>query len=105
MSDDDFLSGEVLFEAETPLGFSVRTTLSYWELITSIKHPAMRGRLEDVRQTLLIPDEIRVSKSDEQVYMFYQEDGTKRWVCAVAKRLDTIYRTSAIKEGKVLWRR
>jgi hypothetical protein len=111
MGNDGLLSGEFLFEAATPLGFTVRTTASYWELITTVKHPIMCDKLEDVRQTLLDPDEVRVSKSDDQVYLFYREDSTKRWVCAVARRLDTIgflitaYRTSAIKEGKVLWQK
>ena len=111
MSNDSLLSGDFLFEAETPLGFTVRTTASYWKLITTIKHPVMKDKLEAVRQTLLDPDEVRQSKSDEQVYLFYREEGTKRWVCAVTKRLDTIgflitaYRTSAIKEGTVLWQK
>jgi hypothetical protein len=111
MSNEELLSGEILFEAETPLGFRVRTTASYWELITTVKHPIMRDRLEDVRQTLVNPDEIHLSKSDTQVYLFYREDGAKRWVCAVTKRVDetgfliTAYRTSAIKEGEVLWQK
>ena len=111
MNNDGLLSGDVLFEAETPLGFTVRTTARYWELITTVKHPVMQGKLEAVRQTLLNPDEVRQSKSDEHVYLFYREDGTKRWVCAITKRLDTIgflvtaYRTSAIKEGTVLWQK
>jgi hypothetical protein len=111
MSDDELLSGEILFEIETPLGFCIRTTTSYWELITTVKHPAMRDRLEDVCQTLANPDEIRLSKGDAQVYLFYREDGTKRWVCAIIKRLSetgfliTAYRTSAIKEGEMLWQK
>lgn len=28
---------EILFEVETPLGFRIRTTVSYWELITTVK--------------------------------------------------------------------
>jgi hypothetical protein len=45
------------------------------------------------------------------VYLFYREDGVRRWVCAVTKQVDekgfliTAYRTSAIKEGAVLWQR
>lgn len=111
MSDDALLSGEILFEVETPLGFSVRTTARYWELITTVKHPIMRDRLEAVRQTLRYPDEIHLSKGDAQVYLFYRADGQKRWVCAVTKRLDdtgflvTADRTSAIKEGDVLWQK
>jgi len=40
---------ELLFEVLTPLGFRVRVTRSYWELIITIKHPAMAGRENDVR--------------------------------------------------------
>jgi len=100
---------DILFDIETPLGFRIRTTHSHWELITTIKHPVLRGRLQDVQSTLQSPDEIRLSRSDSQVYLFYRSDGTKRWVCAVAKRLNgegfliTAYRTSNIKEGDPLW--
>ncbi len=103
-SDDD-----ILFSVETPLGFSVRTTVSYWMVITTIKHPVMSGREADVQATLRSPDEIRLSQTDEQIYLFYRSDGTKRWVCAVTKRLDgegflvTAYRTSGIKEGTPIW--
>ncbi len=102
---------EILFEVETPLGFRVRTTVSYWELITTVKHPIMQNREADVRETLTYPDEVRLSKSDLQVYLFYRTDGDNRWVCAIAKRLNgegfliTAYRTGGIKEGTVLWRK
>lgn len=39
---------ELLFEIETPLGFSVRATEAYWQRIVTIKHPVMRGRAEAV---------------------------------------------------------
>lgn len=57
----------ILFAVETPLGFRVHTTVSYWELITAVKHPAMRGRAEDVKTALSQPDQVRISKSDETV--------------------------------------
>ncbi|MBX3052969.1 MAG: hypothetical protein KF753_15915 [Caldilineaceae bacterium] len=100
---------DTLFDVDTPLGFQVRTTQSHWELITTLKHPALRGRLADVQMTLQAPDEIRLSRSDSQVYLFYRSDGAKRWVCAVTKRLNgegfliTAYRTGNIKEGDHLW--
>ena len=102
---------QILFVVDTPIGFQVQTTLSYWNLITTIKHPIMKGRLEDVKQTLINPDVINLSKSDSQVYLFYKTDGNKRWVCAVTKRLNgngfliTAYRTSAIKEGRKIWQK
>jgi hypothetical protein len=32
---------ELLFEAVTPLGFTVRVTRERWNLITTIKHPVL----------------------------------------------------------------
>jgi hypothetical protein len=99
----------ILFEVETPLGFRVRTTADYWELITTVKHPIMRGQEAYVQVTLSDPDEIRQSKSDPQVYLFCRAEEGSRWVCAVTKRLNgeefliTAYRTSAIKEGIGTW--
>jgi hypothetical protein len=108
----ELLLGEILFEVETPLGFSVRTTASYWTLISTVKHPVMRDKLKQVCQALIAPNEIRVSKHDSQVYLFYREEGEKRWVCAVTKQTEdtdafliTAYRTSAIKGGKILWQK
>lgn len=107
MSDDD----EVLFEVETPLGFRVRTTVGYWRQIATVKHPVMAERLEAVRLALLSPDEVRQSRSDREVLLFYRGDGDRRWVCSVTRRLNgdgfliTAYRTGAMKEGMVVWQR
>ena len=104
-----FSNDDIIFEVTTPLGFTVRTTADYWHTITTIKHPAIRGREEAVKATLRDPDEVRLSKSDPQVYLFYRSDGVKRWVCAVTRRLNgdgflvTAYRTSNIKEGNQIW--
>ena len=97
------------FEVITPLGFSVRVTRAYWELIVSIKHPVMSGHETDVKETLANPNEIRVSRSDPAVYLFYKLQRTERWICAVVKRLDgngfliTTYLTDSIKEGEQIW--
>ena len=100
---------DLLFQALTPLGFYVRVSRSYWELIVTIKHPVMAGRESDVKETLEHPDEIRQSQSDPAVYLFYSSERKGRWVCAVAKRLDgegfliTTYPTDAVKEGMRVW--
>jgi hypothetical protein len=100
---------DLLFEVTTPLGFRVRVTHAYWNLIVTIKHPVMAGREEDVKRTLEQPDEIRQSKSDKDVYLFYKAERQKRWICAVSRRtgeegfLITIYPTDAIKEGVQVW--
>jgi hypothetical protein len=102
---------DLLFDIETPLGFRVRVTLAYWEIITTIKHPVMEGREEEVRNTLKDPDEIHVSKRDPNVYLFYKTERVGRWVCAVTKRLNgegfliTAYPTDAVKEGERIWPR
>ena len=99
----------LLFEAATPLGFTVSVNARYWDMIVTIKHPAMKGRAQDVEETLRRPDEIRRSRSDANVYLFYRAERPGRWICAVAKRLDggaflvTTYPTDALKEGERIW--
>ena len=69
----------------------------------------MKGRESDVESALKSPDEVRQSKTDSSVLLFYKAEGLKRWVCAVAKRSDaegfliTAYPTDAIKEGNKIW--
>ncbi|HEX9389354.1 MAG TPA: hypothetical protein VF918_23715 [Anaerolineales bacterium] len=78
-------------------------------MIVTIKHPVIAGREEDVKKTLEQPDEIRQSKSDQNVYLFYKAEREKRWICAVSRQTDeegfliTAYPTDAIKEGVSVW--
>jgi hypothetical protein len=108
---NDAATSDLLFEVLTPLGFRVRVARAYWELIISIKHPVMAGQEADVQETLRNPDEIRLSRRDPEVYLFYKTERPRRWVCAVAKRsngdgfLITAYPTDAIKEGERIWPR
>ena len=103
------MSEDLLFQVSTPLKFQVRVTHQYWQLIISVKHPVMAGREEEVKETLHHPDEVRVSRSDPNVYLFYRLERVKRWVCAVTRRLNgdgfliTTYPTEAIKEGTKVW--
>ena len=55
-------------------------------MVTTAKHPVMAGREDLVRTALEAPDEIRQSRIDQQVLLFYKAEATKRWTCAVAKR-------------------
>ncbi len=102
-------TADLLFEVRTPLGFSVRVTRTRWELIATTKHPVMAGRESSVRLALESPDEVRQSRIDAEVLLFYKAEGTRRWVCAVAKEardqafLVTAYPTDAIKEGIRVW--
>ena len=71
----------------------------------------MAGREAYVQEVLTNSDEIRMSKRDSSVYLFYKLEYDKRWVCAVTKRLNgdgfliTTYPTDAIKEGERIWPR
>lgn len=95
----------------TPLGFRVRVSRSYWELIITVKHPVMAGRESDVKEVLEKPNEIRLSRGDKNVYLFYSLESKGRWVCVVTKRLNgegfliTTYLTDAVKEGVRVWPR
>src|SRR5215468_8371994 len=100
---------EVLFEARTPVGFLVRVSRARWDLITTVKHPVMAGRESTVKATLENPDEVRQSRIDPEVLLFYKAEAARRWVCAVTKPADadaflvTAYPTDAIKEGVRIW--
>lgn len=103
---------DVCFEVQTPLGFIVRVTVTYWQFIVSVKHPVMAGREADVQDTLRDPCEIRRSRSDPSVYLFYGLECRGRRVCAVVRQIDeevgfliTTYPTDAVKEGTRIWSR
>jgi len=104
-------NNDILFEVLTPMGFRVRVTVEYWQVIVTIKHPVMAGHEKHVQEVLQNPDEIRLSKRDPNVYLFYKSERTVRWVCAVTRRLEgegfliTAYPTDAIKEGERIWPR
>src|SRR5215216_5160191 len=103
MDDEAFL-----FNVMTPLGFRVHCSETYWLHKIVADHPVMRERLEAVKRTLMSPDEVRLSRTDEEVYLFYTDDG-KRLVCAVARSLEnegfliTAYPADKMKEGKIVW--
>ena len=97
------------FRVLTPLGFEVAVTRERWLLITSVKHPVMAGRESEVRSTLAEPEQVRVSRRDPDVLLFYRAERPGRWTCAVVRRsggealLVTAYPTDAVKEGEQTW--
>ncbi|MBI4327293.1 MAG: hypothetical protein HY674_18825 [Chloroflexi bacterium] len=99
----------MLFDVATPLGFTVRTSLEYWQKIVT-KHPDLGECLELIKSALAVPDEIRRSSRDGGILLFYRATD-KRWAVAVARRLNgdgfliTAYQTDAIKEGETIWHR
>jgi hypothetical protein len=69
----------------------------------------MRGKDNIVKQTLSDPEEIRESKTDPLVYLFYKN--FDRRYCVVVKIengsgfLITAYPVDAIKEGTMVWKK
>jgi len=46
----------------------------------------MKGQEKLVQETLSQPDEIRRSRSDPNVYLFYKLQRPKRWLCAIIRK-------------------
>jgi hypothetical protein len=104
------VEADYVIEVTTPLGFTVRCTRPYWEFIVTHKHPVLQGRDAEIARVLADPDEIRRSRKDPSVLLFYR-GSAPRWLCAVARREDgfglliTAYPTDAIKAGERIWTR
>lgn len=99
-----------LFQARSPLGKTIRVTEGYWQKIVSIKHPSMAGREQQVKAAIEFPEQVRVSRSDPKVFLYYRKEG-EFFVVVVAKHLNgegfiiTAYLTDKIKEGTPVWPR
>ena len=97
---------DVYFEVETPLGVKIRTTKSYWKKIVTIKHPIIAKYESKVKESLAKPSEIRKSKQDQSVHLYYRYMGSV-YVCTVCDHIDnkngyiiTAYLTKRIREGE-----
>ncbi len=102
--------GKIYFRVRSVLGVDVRITEEYWEFLITVKHPPMRGREEDVKTVLQGAEEVRVSKVDSKVYLYYKKFD-KRFLCVVVRHLNgegfiiSAYPTDAMKEGTVKWKK
>lgn len=99
---------DVYFEVETPLGVKIRTTKDYWKKIITIKHPIIAKYEKQVKESLRKPTEIRRSKQDPSVYLYYKNLGNV-YVCTVCDHVDskngyiiTAYLTKRIREGEIV---
>lgn len=69
----------------------------------------MRDRLSIVKEVLHNPDEIRKSKVDNNIFLYYRH--SDKLYCAVCRHIDgegyliTAYPTDKIKEGQVIWKK
>jgi len=95
-------------EVLTPLGFRVRTSHQYWQILLE-KHPDIAQFESQLPIILVNPQFIYQSKTDKKVFLFYQLIKAQRWLTVVVKQLNgdgfivTCYQTSAIKKGKLEW--
>ncbi|MCL4428029.1 MAG: DUF4258 domain-containing protein [Deltaproteobacteria bacterium] len=100
---------EIYFKVKTPLKVEIRTTRDYWQYIIKVKHPAMEGKEAIVKNTLKAPDEIRQSKIDKEIFLYYKR--VDKLYCVVAKHLNgtgfliTAYPSDKIKEGDSIWKK
>ena len=101
------MKSEIYFSLKTPLNIEVKTTVQYWEYLVTFKHPVMKSKEDIVKAALQIPDEIRQSKVDKDVFLYYKQ--FDRLYCVVVRHagmegfLITAYPTDKVKEGVVIW--
>ena len=87
------------------LGRSIRVTPGHWKRIIETKHPIMKGKEGLVKATLESSTQVRRSRKDLNVYLYYSQIREKKYCCVVAKHLNgngfviTAYITDRIKAG------
>jgi hypothetical protein len=92
-------------------GRSVRLTDE--RLAHILEHPEMAGMEDELARVLQSPSEVRLSRSDDNVRLFYefytQTQVGGKWLCVVVKYgpgdafVITAYLTDTVKAGEILW--
>ncbi len=101
---------KIYFEVKSKLDIAISTTKNYWDIITRIKHPTLYKKEKEVKETLINPDEIRVSKRAKDIFLFYKKLG-RSFLCVVVRIFKkrgfivTAYWTNKIKEGEIRWKK
>ena len=78
-----------------------------------LQHPELAGMEEEISRVVQAPVEVRISRSDETVQLFYEYYARMRvggkWLCVVVKYprdnafVVTAYLTDQLKPGETLW--
>lgn len=104
------VSYDLLFEVTDVLGRKIRTTKDYWEKIKTLKHRELKYGVEEVKNTLIKPDEIRRSVTDTTILLYAQSQEKYDILIVAIKVLNgdgflvTVYQTKEFKKkGKLLW--
>ena len=99
---------KVHFQVISKLDKQITTTKGYWNIITNIKHPSVKGKEKEIKETLKNPNQIRQSGNNKKIYLFYKKY-KRRYLTVIVRHLNgngfiiTTYFTSKIKEGKQIW--
>jgi hypothetical protein len=97
-----------MFNVLTPLGFHVRCSKDWWRYVSTVKHPILEDRQDEVIATLAAPREVRRSTKDPMVLLFYGAVAP-RFLCVVVRQengegfLITAYPTDSLKKGEIVW--
>ena len=111
--NQESLEKSTLFEVLCVLGKRIRTTRRYFEFITQVKHPELKGKLDEVLKTIGEADEVRRNPERPEIYLYYRKIN-RHWICAVTRYLNgdgflvtayiTAYITGKIKrKGEKTW--
>jgi len=101
---------KVFFEVVSICHKKIHTTSSYWQKIIKTKHPAIKGKEGEVKITLKHPDQVRVSKIDQNIFLYYKKF-ERKYLCVVTRHQNnrgfivTAYYTEKIKEGELIWQK
>jgi len=78
-----------------------------------LQHAEMAGLAQEIERVLQSPTEVRVSRSDETVRLFYEFYAKTmvggKWLCVVVKYapedafMVTAYLTDQLKAGETIW--
>ncbi len=92
-------------------GQSVRLTDE--RLAHILEHAELAGMEDELERVLRVPSEVRRSRSDDDVRLFYEFYAQTRvrgkWLCVVVKYLPddafviTAYLTDTVKPGEIVW--
>ena len=101
---------DLLFEVKDVFGRRIRTTKDYWQKIKMLKHRELKYGTAEVKKTLIKPDEVRESITDETI-LLYAKNIKKYDILIVGVKvlnghgfLVTCYQTKDYKKkGKLLW--
>jgi hypothetical protein len=65
------MASRLIFTVQTPLGHCVFLARDRWRQIVRFKHPALAGRVKEVRSCLSSPLLVRESAKEPHVHLYY----------------------------------